>query len=490
VTETFSYQWSSDRAEDRFPVEDPATGEIIAIIQGGGAAEVDRAVRASEQAFQKWRWVSARERSAMLREISHRLLVHADEIAELEMLENGKPLVQASFDVHGAVALFDYFANLTGMQPTQFFDSGLVYGATLLEPYGVVAAIIPFNWPPVHAAGKIASALAVGNTIVVKPPEQDPRSVMRVVEIVQEVVPADVVQAVPGIGTDAGYALASHPLVRMITFTGSPATGSAVLRAAAEHHTPTMMELGGKNAMIILPDADIDPTVKALLESAYMNQGETCTAGSRILVHRSRHDEVVEKLGGAIKQLRVGPGTQPGMHVGPMVSKRHQERVLDYIRIGLEEGATIAAEGEIPTASEYQNGFWAAPMVLTGVNRKMRVAREEIFGPVTCVIPFDDVEEAISIANDTEFGLTAAVFTRDHPLALRIARHLDVGMVFINQYFRGGLHGMPFGGTKASGYGREHTPETLKAFGRVKLITMVSGLGEIPNWTAAAEVGL
>jgi acyl-CoA reductase-like NAD-dependent aldehyde dehydrogenase len=444
-------------------------------------------VRAAEAAFQKWRWSNPRERAEMFRKIARKLGEHLDEIAQLEMEENGKPFIQAKMDVQGAGMLFEYISNLVGMQPSQFFDGGLVYGATLLEPHGVVAAVIPFNWPPVHTAGKIASALAVGNTVVVKPPEQDPRCVMRIIELIQEIVPPDVVQVVPGLG-ETGKALVSHPLVRMITFTGSPATGKAVMRAAAENHTPTMMELGGKNAMIVLEDADMTPTIKSLIEAAYFNNGETCTAGSRILVHRSRHAELVERLGRAVATLRVGPGAKPGVHVGPMVSKAHQERVLDYIRIGQAEGARIVAQAPTPQESEYSGGFWVAPTVLDGVTRTMRVAREEIFGPVTCVMPFDDVDEAISIANDTEFGLTAAIFTRDHPLALNISRRLDVGMIFINQYFRGGLYGMPFGGTKASGYGREHTPDTLKEFGRVKLITTISGLGDIPNWGAVADL--
>ncbi len=482
MAEIRTYRWSSGRAIDRFTVTDPSTGETLFIAQGGGAAEVNGAVRSAQAAFERWRWRTGRERGQLLRSCADALRGVVSELVALETRENGKPLPQAEGDVQACISIFDYFAGLTGKLPGDFFDSGLMYGAVMLEPYGVVGAFIPFNWPPIHTACKIAPALAVGNAVVVKPPEQAHSVVMRIIEVLQSVLPQDLIQVVPGTGAEAGQALASHPLVRMLTFTGAPTSGSAVLRAAADHHTPALMELGGKNAMIVLPDADLDHAARCLIDAAFYNQGEACTAGSRILAHRSIHDALVARLKAAIERLRVGPGVQAGVHIGPLVSRRQQESVLEYLRIGVEEGATIAAQGALPHDPAYAEGFFVAPTLMTGVTREMRIAREEIFGPVTCVLVFDDDAEAVEIANDTNFGLTAAVFTPDHPRAMRIARQLDVGVVMINNYFRNGAAGMPFGGTKASGYGREHSIETLKEFGRLKLVTMSSGLGETPYW--------
>ncbi len=487
MAEIRTYRWSSDRPADRFPVTDPSTGEVLFIAQGGGPAEVDGAVRSAQAAFNLWRWRTGRERGQLLRACADALRSAVPELVALETRENGKPLPQAEGDVLACISIFDYFAGLTGKLPGDFFDSGLMYGAVMLEPYGVVGAFIPFNWPPIHTACKIAPALAVGNAVVVKPPEQAPSVVMRIIEILQTLLPEDLVQVVPGTGAEAGQALARHPLVRMLTFTGAPSTGSAVLRAAADHHTPALMELGGKNAMIVLADADLDWAARCLIDAAFYNQGEACTAGSRILAHRSVHDALVERLCRAVGGLRVGPGSEPGVHIGPLVTRRQQERVLDYLRIGVEEGAVIAAQGTVPQDPVHAGGFFVAPVVMTGVTRTMRVAREEIFGPVTCVMVFDDDAEAVDIANDTPFGLTAAVFTPDHPRAMRIARQLDVGGVMINNYYRNGAAGMPFGGTKASGYGREHSVETLKEFGRLKLITMASGLGDLPSWPAESQ---
>lgn len=490
MVEIHRYEWSSNDLADQFDVTDPATGAVTTTVQGGGVVEVDGAVRSAHAAYAgDWRWRSGRERGAMLQEISRRIAAQAEELTELETRENGKPLSQAAGDVQAAVLLFDYFGGLAGKLPGNFFDNGSVYGSTFLEPYGVVGAIIPFNWPPIHAAGKLAPALAVGNTVVIKPPEQTPSVVMKIIEIAQQVLPPGVVHAVAGKGA-AGQALAAHPLVGKVSFTGAPTTGAAVIKTAADNLTPTLMELGGKNAMIVMPDADVDHVLRWLLEAGYFNQGEACTAGSRALIHSSLYDEVVSRLGEAVSKLRVGPGMVPGMHVGPLVNGQQRDRVLRYIDIAKEEGAVVAAQAELPVTPGLADGFWVRPTLLSNVTPEMRVAREEIFGPVVTAISFDSVEEAIAIANGTDFGLTCAIFTRDYPLAMRMSRSIDVGVTFINNYFRGGMFGMPFGGTKASGYGREHTIETLKEFGREKLMIMPSGMSDLPHWQGALDVGL
>lgn len=483
-------QWSSENPADIFSVINPATGELISLIQGSGETEVDRAVHAAHAGFQNdWRWRTGAERGLLLLEIARRITAQADEIAEIETRENGKPISQAHRDVAACIGLFDYFGGLAGKMPGEFFDTGMVYGGTVLEPYGVVGAILPFNWPPIHTAGKVAPALAVGNAIVVKPPEQTPLTVMRILDIVRDVVPEGVVQIVAGHGPIAGAALAAHPLISKLSFTGATGTGAAVVKLAAGNSTPTLLELGGKNAVIGMADADIDLLVSWAVEAGYFNQGEACTAGSRLLLHRSIHDEVVEKLSVAVRQLKVGDGMETSTHVGPMINRRHYERVAQYLAIGQAEGARVAAQAPLPGDPALAAGHFIAPTLFTDVMPNMRIAREEIFGPVVSVLRFDDEKEAIEIANGTDFGLTAAIFSSDQAAAMRIARKIDVGIVYINHYFRSAA-GMPFGGTKASGYGREHTLATLKEYGRIKLISMPSGLREMPRWQAIAEIGL
>lgn len=476
-------RWSSKRPEDRFTVENPATGEPLTVVQGGSVEEIDGAVRAAHAAFeQNWRWLPARERGRLLRKVAEAIESHARELAELECRENGKPMLQAYIDVSACVSLFEYFGSLAGNLPGEFIDLGPIHCSVWLEPYGVVGGILPFNWPPIHTAGKAAPALAVGNTVVLKPGEQAPLTVMRIVELMQEVLPPDVVHVVPGHGAVAGRALVSHPLVRKVSFTGSSATGKEVLKAAAENLTPAFLELGGKNPLLIFEDADLDAAVRGVIEGAFYNQGEACTAASRILVQDTVHDEVVGRLSEAVRRIRVGDGADPSTHVGPMVTRRQQQRVLDYIEAGKREGATIAAQSELPGDPRLANGFFVPATLFTDVRPDMRIAREEIFGPVTCVIPFKDEDEAVTIANDTEYGLVAAVYTGSQERAFRVARRIDAGMVHINNYCRAGF-GTPFGGTKASGFGREHWLRTLHEYGWSKAVRFPSGIGQVPQWT-------
>jgi acyl-CoA reductase-like NAD-dependent aldehyde dehydrogenase len=482
-------RWSSDLDEHRFQVHNPANGEPIAIVQGCGVAEVDAAVRAAHAAYEgDWRWRPALERGAKLLECAAVLEAHADELAQLETRENGKPFAQARFfDVNALIGTFRYFGSLIGKIPGEFHDAGSIYSSVVIEPFGVVGGIIPFNWPPIHTGGKAAPALAAGNTVVLKPGEQAPLTVMRIVELLQGVLPPDVLHVVPGHGKVAGEALAAHPLVRMLSLTGSPQTGTAVLKTAAANWTPALMELGGKNAFIVFEDADLDRAVRDAIEGGYFNQGEACTAASRFLVHTSVYEMFVERLSAGVRKLKVGDGAVQGTHVGPLVTKAHQQRVLDYIRIGREEGAVVAAEAAIPQSGALANGFFVPPTLFRDVKPSMRIAREEIFGPVSVVIPFASFEEALQIANDTDFGLVAAVYTGSNEKGFRAARRLDTGVVFLNNYFRGFL-GTPFGGTKASGYGRESAMQTLKEYGRLKTIRFPSGEGQPPSWAAVNEV--
>lgn len=478
--------WSSDDAADRFVVDDPATGRPIATVAGCSPAGVDAAVTAAHAALASWRTLLPRERAVHLRAVAALIAEHTDELAALESSEVGKPLVQAAQDVATAVAIFTMFADHAGEPPSSVHDAGSVVDLTTLVPYGVVGAIIPFNWPPIHTAGKTAPALAAGNTVVLKPPEQAPLAVVRMIELMQQVLPAGVVQVVPGTGA-VGAALAGHRLVRKLSFTGSPTTGTAVTRTAAENLTPTLMELGGKNPLIVFPDADLDAALEAAVSGGFYNQGEACTAASRLLLHRDVHDAFVARLAPAVARLRVGAGSDPTTHVGPLVTAAQQRRVLDYVDVGVAEGAVIAAQAPLPDAPELADGFWVAPTLLTGVTPGMRVAQEEIFGPVVVVIAFDDEDEAVAIANGTDFGLVSSVFTGDLARAMRVADQIEAGAVFVNSYERG-LSGSPFGGTKHSGYGREHAAETLGEFGYTRTVRLPSGRRPVSRWPALDDV--
>lgn len=331
-----------------------------------------------------------------------------------------------------------------------------------------MAGIVPFNWPPLHAAGRpLAPALAVGNAVVIKPPEQAPLSVLRLVELIASVMPDDIVHVVPGPGSTGAF-LAGHPLVGKVSFTGSPATGIAVMKTAAENLTPTSMELGGKNPLLIFDDADLESALPWAVDGGFFNSGEACSAISRLVVHHSLVDEVGQRYGAAVRRLRVGPGTDPSTDVGPMVTAAHRDRVMQYIELGVTEGASIAAQAEVPSDS---SGFYVPPTLLTGVQPTMRVAREEIFGPVVSLIAFDDETDAIRIANGTEFGLLAAVFTGDPARQLRVARALRAGIVCVNTYSRASL-GTPWGGSGHSGFGREGAYQTLAEYGHVKTMRL------------------
>jgi acyl-CoA reductase-like NAD-dependent aldehyde dehydrogenase len=481
-------QWSSQRPKDRFAVENPATGGLIAYVQGASAEGVDAAVKAADSAWRtSWRWVSPRERGGLLLSCARVLREHADEIARIESEEIGKPFTQARMgDVEACIDSFEMFGGLVGALPSQVQELGPLLGISTLEPFGVVGAIIPFNWPPIHTAGKSAPALAVGNTVVLKPPEQGPFTIMRIVELLNTVLPPGVLSVVPGLGS-CGEALAGHPLVRLVSFTGAPTTGMAVMRTVARNLTPTVMELGGKNALIVFEDADVEQATEGAVEGAFFNQGEACTAASRILVHTSLYDEFVARLTKAVLRLRVGDPADRSTHVGPLVTNVQRKRVQDYIEIGTAEGALIAAQAPLPTNPLLAGGFWVAPTLFVDVRPEMRIAREEIFGPVTAVIRFETYEEAISIANNTDFGLVAGVYTNDFTKAWKASREIEVGIVMVNNYNRN-FYGTPFGGGKHSGYGREHALETLREFGHTKTVRIPTGLGKIQQWPALEEI--
>jgi acyl-CoA reductase-like NAD-dependent aldehyde dehydrogenase len=490
LDELTKYRWSSDSDDDRFAVENPATGEVITVVQGGGAEQMHAAIAAAHRAFvTDWRWRNRTDRAQLLLACADVLEDHATELAELLSLENGKPVTDArENDVRFLTGVFRFFGSIVDKLPSgDFHDSGSIYSATVLEPFGVVGAIIPFNWPPIHTGGKIAPALAMGNTVVLKPSEADPLTVIRIAELCNQVLPPDVFHVVPGLGPVAGQALAADPLVKMVSFTGSTKGGAAVSQTAASHIAPALLELGGKNAFLVFDDADVDHAVRDALEGGFYNKGEACTASSRVLVQKGVAEAFTNQLAQGVRALKVGAGNDPATHVGPVVTKVQQKKILDYIEIGKREGARVAAEGRLPSDPALRNGFFVPPTLLADVRPDARVAQEEIFGPVVTITTFDTEEDAIAITNSSEYGLFAGLYTRDSERALRVARRIDVGVVLINNYFRM-LLGFPFGGTKHSGYGREHTIETLSHFGYRKLIRFPSGTGTWPHWRAIDDI--
>lgn len=479
----WSTQWSTQDESHRFTVYNPKNGQPYADVQGCGAQEVDACVRACNTAFhQTWKVLSPHQRGVYLKKAAVALRDYAEEIARIETEEEGKPLDVSKNDVRRCIEAFEFFGGLAGNLPSDFYELGAINAEIYMEPYGVVASIVPFNWPPLHTGAKIAPALAAGNTVIIKPGDQAPLSVMKIVEVVRSVLPEHVLELVVGPGIEVGQALTMHPLVRKISFTGSDNAGRAVIRQSADNLTPCVMELGGKNAFIALADCDLDKAVATAFEGAFYNNGEACTATSRILVDRSILEPFTRKFIAMMDRLVLGDGLDPRVNIGPMVTRAHQQKVLAYIRTGVEEGATLARQLPVPQDEALKDGYFVGPTLFTDVVSSMRIAQEEIFGPVTCIMPFDGEEEAISIANDTAFGLIAVVFTENHSRALRVTRALDTGCVYINNFYRLGAQCVPFGGNKASGYGRERCADTLLEFSRPKTVRIPSGLGEIPVW--------
>jgi len=471
-----------DDAGATFEVLEASNAQPLARVAIASDAQVDRAVLDSRRAYEDvWRYLSPKERGALMREVAQRIRDHADELAELCAREVGKPKRDAlRIDVLSCHSSFDYYAGITEYVRGEILDQGPIEARVTYEPYGVVAAILPFNWPPIHFSKKCAPALAVGNTVVIKPGEQAPLTVLRLTEIANEVLPPGVINAVSGMS--AGASLVAHPRVERISFTGSTATGRKVMEGAAKNLTFATMELGGKNALLVLDDADVQSAVAVAIEGMFYNQGEACTSTSRILVHDSIYDEFAQRFVDKTAELAVGDPLESATDIGPLVDAKQYERVRHFIQLGIDEGATLLFKGTIPDDARFAEGYFVAPHVFGDVTTKMGIAQEEIFGPVASLMRFHTDDEAVEIANDSPYGLTAAICTRDEARAARLAQQLEVGMVFVNNYTRRNFIGSPFGGVKGSGYGREYAPETLHEFVRAKNVRFPSGRGPIPGW--------
>jgi len=454
-----------------FDVVDPSTGDVLATVAKATAADVDRAVAAAHGALASAAWggLAPAERGRIMIRIAQTLRDRAEELATLESRDNGKPLRQARTDVQVAARYFEFFAGIADkiMGHTIPLGPGFL-DYTIREPIGVSAQIVPWNYPIQIGARGVAPALAAGCAVVLKPSSEAPMTALRLGEIALACgLPPGVLNVVPGTGAEAGAALAGHRDINQLTFTGSVDVGIAVAKMAADNVVPVVMELGGKSPNIVFADADLDLAAAGVANAIFQNAGQTCSAGSRLLVERAAHEPLVARLAERARTMRVGPGvTDPDM--GPIISRRQLETIERYVRIGSDEGAVVAAGGTRPTGAGLGRGFYFQPTLLDRVSGDMRVAQEEIFGPVLAIVAFDDVEEAIAIANRSQYGLVSGIWTRDINKAMTVSSRIKTGQVYINTYGAGGGVELPFGGYKKSGYGREKGLESLASYTQVK----------------------
>jgi phenylacetaldehyde dehydrogenase len=461
--------WTQAASGETFETVNPATGSVLVTVASGGPADVDRAVAAARRAFEEPSWASMNphDRTLVLLRIADAMEANAEELAALESMDGGIPITVTRGMVADAAKTVRYYAGW----PTKILGTvnpvdASVHCYTVREPLGVCAGIIPWNGPLVMAVWKIAPALACGNTVVLKPAEQTPLTALRFGQILAETgLPPGVVNIVTGFGETAGAAISAHPGIDKVSFTGSTATGKLILGASVGNLKRVTLELGGKSPHIIMPDADIGAAARTAAAGFAMLTGQVCVAGTRIIVHESVMDEFTEELAKAVSAFRVGDPFEEATMLGPVVSAEQFERVNSYLSLGVSEGADIVFGG-----GKFDNaGYFVEPTVFGGVSNDMRLAREEIFGPVAALIPFREVDEAVRIANDTDYGLAAAVATTSVSTAHSLARRLRAGVVWVNTYSELDST-FPFGGYKQSGIGRELGDKSLEAFTELKSV--------------------
>jgi acyl-CoA reductase-like NAD-dependent aldehyde dehydrogenase len=464
--------WVEGEAGETFETYNPSTGKLLAAVAEGRGADIDRAAAAARSAADpdsEWRRMDAMDRGELVARIGRAIEDRAEELAELETLDNGKPIREARIDIRQAIDAFRYYAGWASKLEGETIPvRGRVLNYTVREPVGVVGGIIPWNFPLLMAAWKVAPALACGNAVILKPAEQTPLSALELAALAQEVgLPAGALNVVPGYGQTAGAALVAHPDVDKIAFTGSTEVGREIMRAGADTLKKVSLELGGKSPNIVFEDADLDAAVRGAFNGIFYNAGQCCTAGSRLLVQASIHDEFMERLVERVGRLQPGEPLEPKRRFGPVISREQLDRVLGYIEKGRSEGATVLTGGGRPEGVD--DGYWLEPTIFDHVDPDATIAREEIFGPVLATLTFEDEDHAVELANATIYGLAAAVWTGDIKRGHRVASRIQAGTVWINTY-----HPLdaasPFGGYKQSGYGRELGRHALELYTQVKSV--------------------
>ncbi len=480
-----SGQWTDAKNSATREIRDPANNELIAIVPESSREDVAKAIHAAREAFDHgpWRKTTTQDRKEILFKIAEAIRTRAKMLAELEVRNNGKPLREAEADITDTANLFEYYGNLAVKlteEPVQVPINN-VKCSVVREPIGVCGQIIPWNYPLLMAAWKLAPALAAGNTCVLKPSEMTPVTALELAQIIMDLnLPPGVVNIVTGPGAGAGEELTSHPQVDKLAFTGGTVTGRKVAHAAAETLKKCSLELGGKSANIVFADSNFEAAVDGALVGIFANQGEVCSSGSRLLVERTIYQAFIEAMLKKIPRIKLGQGLNPDVKMGPLISAAHRNRVEEYIRIGIQEGATLRCGGKRPEGQEFANGNFLEPTIFDNVKPSMRIAREEIFGPVLTVMPFETEEEAIELANDSEYGLAAGIWTKDKARANRVKGQLRVGIVWINT-FNTTYNELPWGGYKQSGIGRELGTYGIEEYLEVKQVT--DNLDEAPlNW--------
>ncbi|MGH9145638.1 MAG: aldehyde dehydrogenase [Vicinamibacterales bacterium] len=476
--------WAAAESGDQFESDDPFLGRPWALIPRGRGADVDRAVRAAHKAFTSGEWAryTPSRRGALLRKLGDLVAERSLRLAEIEVRDNGKLYAEMSAHTSYMAQWYHYYGGLADKIEGAVLpaDKPDVFNYTRYEPLGVVVAIIPWNSPLLLTAWKLAPALAAGNTVVIKPSEYASASILEFMKLVEEAgFPPGVVNVVTGLGPEVGMPLVEHPLVAKVAFTGSDATGQRIYEAAARGMKRVTMELGGKSPNIVFDDADLDNALKGVISGIFAATGQTCVAGSRLLLQRSIHDTFLDKLVAFARTARMGNPMSPDTQVGPVTNKPQLEKILNYIEIATSEGASPVLGGARATRPECGNGWFVEPTIFQGVKNSMRIAQEEVFGPVLAVIPFEDEEEAIAIGNDVVYGLAAGVWTGNMRRALTMADRLQAGTVWVNTY-RAVSYVSPFGGYKRSGIGRESGQDMIKDYLQVKSV-WISTATDVPN---------